>query len=465
MRTMLITIGRPNIARNIFTEVFLKEISAKSHLMRIIIAVPRGSEKEYQSIFQSLDAIIVGIKPSFKGFLVRVISALMRNGVNSKTNLWSKMRSFLRGDTGFITTYIKRAYTFVLGDVSSWKRFLRSCLLRWGHPNSEVAQFFNREKPDVVFITGLTEFDFDVPIACEAKRRNIRLIGMTRSWDNFTSHGLTRVLPDRLILQNTFLKEMAQRYQAIDLDKLPFEIIGTPHYDEYFDYKGRIRSREEFFAELGIDPSKRLVLYAAMGDFLFQEENDLAEIFEGLVNSRRLPENVHFIYRPHPKFQTRVHRIRDMKHVTLDEQTAESSTNLKDELSRWDLDRLMHLLIYSDVIVNTASTMALEGALFDKPVLCVGFNGKRNDAPYWLSVNRFFDSYTHFEDLIKTGGIPIFRDSESLAVGIINALKSPEQGHAGRMALIDRFIHPHDGRSSQRLADILLKEIDVLVGK
>jgi CDP-glycerol glycerophosphotransferase (TagB/SpsB family) len=338
-------------------------------------------------------------------------------------------------------------------------------LLQYGTPRTELAEIFEREKPDLVFVTGLTEFDFDVPIACEAKRRGIRLIGMTRSWDNFTSHGLTRVLPDRLVLQDEFLEEMAMRYQLVDPKQIPISIVGTPHYDAYFHQRQALRSREEFFKEMQIDPKKRIILYAAMGDFLFPYENQLADVFEELARTKQVPEDVQFIYRPHPKFQTQVERIRNMQFVSVDEQTAEGTKTVQQEMEKWELDHLTHLLAYSDVVLNTASTMALEGALFDKPVISIAFNGTEKNAPYWLSAERFFDCYTHFEDAVQTGSLPLAHSPRELAEQINTALAHPEQGKEGRAALVKRFIAPYDGNSGLRLAKLLAEELRFLTVK
>ncbi|MBP7134351.1 CDP-glycerol glycerophosphotransferase family protein [Patescibacteria group bacterium] len=458
MNTLFLTLGRPNIARNLFTKDFWESLPAIATQIKIVILIPTGCKIEYEALYPAAPVQWQEVKPRFPSRATTVITSLMRNAINSHTNLWSKMRSVERGDTSRVTTLFKRAYTATLGALPSWRRLLRALLIRYGTPTKEVADLFDHYQPTLVFITGLTEYEFDVPLACEAKRRGIRLLGMTRSWDNFSSHGLTRVLPDTLIVQNIFLRDMAKQYQAINPD-LPNIIVGTPHYDRYFGATGYLRPRETFFRELGLDPSKRIVLYAAMGDFMFPYENSLADVFEGLVDSGAVPADVQFVYRPHPKFLTNAERIRAMKHVRLDEQTSEAAGSINEEMKKWELTHLIHLLAYSDVVINTASTMAIEGALFDKPVICIGFDGTKKQAPYWLSAKRFFDCFTHFEDLVATGSLPVAQTETELARLINEALEHPEKGQAGREKIKERFVAPFDGRASGRLMEVLKEEV------
>ena len=111
-----------------------------------------------------------------------------------------------------------------------------------------------------------TTYDFDIRVGTLAKQRKVFIVGMPRSWDNFTSHGLIRVVPDFLIVENKYLFDLVNTTQNMHLKEDKLFISGLPHYDIYKKTTSPYVSREEFFQKLNIDQNKKLFLYGAIGD-------------------------------------------------------------------------------------------------------------------------------------------------------------------------------------------------------
>lgn len=462
MKTIFVTIGESMTARNIFRTPFWGALLRNNPGERFVLLVPQEKKDYYAKEFGAPNVVVEGFDPEFRGRFAGVLTSLMRSSIASHTNLWSKMRSYQRGDSGLLVTIFKRVYTSTLGRISRWKIFLRWLLL-FVPPNEGTRELYARYRPQLLFAPSLTQYDFDVPIAVEAKRRGTRIVGMVRSWDNFSSHGLLRVVPDLFILQNMFLREMAERYQALNEKRVPMKVIGVPHYDTYLDIEPILESRENFFRRMGLDPKKKLILYGAMGDFLFPREGSMADVFEELVAAGKIKEPAQVLFRAHPKFQSPLERIKTLRHVKPDRGATYLSGEMKSmEMEDKDTRHLINSIYHSDAIVSGASTIALDAVLLNKPTVVAAFDGKTKNVSYWDSVRRFYDCYTHFEAFMEASRVPRADTKEELAEYINAAFIQKVYDSTRRQKVIELFAAPRDGKASERLEKIISEEVQRL---
>lgn len=453
-KTIFITLAEDIIFRNVFTDLFWN-FFLKDCDFKIIILVQEGRKDFFAQKFTGKPLVFEEYKRGTPTKFESFFNSLARSGLNSHTNLWSKMRSYKRGDSGFVDTFYKRILAATLGNFNWYKNLIRYFLMQV-EPDKKLADLYDKYKPDMVFSTSLSNYDFDVPVAREAKRRKIHLVGMGRSWDNFSSHGLLRALPDVLLVQNEFLKDMAPMHQAIDLNKLPIKIVGIAHYDPITNLQNIVEPREKFLTRFGLGKNDKYILYGAMGSFLFKYEDELPEVFEELMASGKLNVNK-FIYRAHPKFK-KTDFSDKLSHIYLDS-TGEYAIGNKDGLG--DNEYLINSIYHSEVLVTGASTMAIDGAVLDKPIVCVAFNGKtpEDKVNYWESVARFYDLYTHFEDLLDQKGVKVARTPDELASMVNVYIKNPALDSDGRKRIVSRLAYKIDGNSSKRLAEYVLEEV------
>ncbi len=458
MKTIFITMADPMTVRNIFRTPFWPAFLAVNKDVRIVVLTLPDKKDYYEKTFGGPNVVFEGVDPRWKGRFANTLGTLARSALHTHTNLWSKMRSYLRGDSSWIATWIKRGLTVTFGRTVWYKRLLRLLILKI-KPDPALAKLFDAYKPAAVIATYTVSFDFDIPVNTEARRRGIKIIGLTRSWDSLSSHGMLRVVPDVLLVQNRLIKEHALQYQGFP-KKLPIHVVGLPHYDAYKRKESFIESREAFFSRMGLDPSKKFVLYGAMGDFLFPHEGGLAQVFERITEQGMIQAPVQFVYRAHPKFKSPLEKMQNMKHVRPDRGVTYKSESLASfEMEDADERHLMNSIYHADVIVTAGSTFAIDAAVFDKPTICVGFDGTATHVPYWESVKRFYDRYTHFEALVETGGVRIASTPEELANDVQRYLEHPSLEHEGRCKIIDLLVEPFDGEASQRLNKMLTTEI------
>lgn len=455
MQAVFIAVGEDIIARNILETDFWPELMRARPDDHFVLLVQPDRLSYFTERFAETRVSVLPYKRASAGRLERVVMSLARSGIHSRTNLWSKMRSYYRGDSGLLVTWLKRLEAATLGRSSLFKRVLRFAILALPEDRCAAA-LFTEHAPKALIALSLANFDFDVPLARSARRHKVPLIGMVRSWDNLSSHGLLRVVPDVLLLQNRFLKDMAIEYQALSEARTPMPIVGLPHYDVYAR-TDLLEDRAAFLRAQGLDPAKRIIYWVAMGEFLFLRDADVGPILRALIDEGKIKEECQILFSAHPKFLSTAEAVRKSNVVDalVDLPYLDSSGG-----SHAATAKLMNYIAHADVLVMGASTMAIDAAMLDKPVVCIGFDGKAT-LPYWTSVARFYDTYTHFEALLEAKGVRVARSPEALAEELNAYLADPARDRAGRARIREIFAEPFDGQAGKRLAEAIGKTLPV----
>jgi hypothetical protein len=316
---------------------------------------------------------------------------------------------------------------------------------------SWIEELLDTHAPDLVFAPSLINVNVDALIAAAARRRGIRVVGMMRSWDNLVLHGLLAFVPDRFVLQNRWLARCAERFHSVDLARLTHDSIGLPHYDKYRNPEALLRGRTAFFRSMGLDPARRLIFFGGF-DFYWSEDTVLRRLDEAVENGRI--ENAQIVFRPHPRppYPLDTYHLHTLKRTILND--AFSGPHAFS-----DSETFINLVHHSDVLVISASTLAIDGAVFDRPIVCMGFDDPSKRVPYWKQAMRLFDTFDHFERLIDTGGVRLSRSFDELVANVNAYLENSAQDAPGRARIIEEFVAPFDGRASARLARILDEEL------
>ncbi|MEX0931914.1 MAG: CDP-glycerol glycerophosphotransferase family protein [Candidatus Paceibacterota bacterium] len=459
MSTFFVTIGEDIVARNILDTDFASVFFGATVNDRVVLLVQPDKVSFFQEKYKEYSHVSVeGFTRSRATKIESLLMSLARSGLDTHTNLWSKMRSYKRGDSSFFDTYIKRVHTKTLAQFGWYKNLLRKSILKTSSDTNALL-LIDKYKPDALLSLSLTNFEFDVPIAKTCKQKKIPIYGCVRSWDNLSSHGLLRVLPDKLFLQNSFLKEMARGVQVIP-ESVPIELFGVPHYDALFGFTKPQESRDEFCKRKGLDSAKKILSYGAMGTFLFMHEAELPEVFEGMVSRGDFGPDVQVLYRAHPKFMINDDVADGLQHVVMD--TKGKYVNTQEAQSKKNQNEdLVSILYYSDVVLTGASTIAIDGAVLNRPIVCIAFDGSTpyEQVNYWESVRRFYDLYTHFEELVQQEGVVVAYAQEELGKAVCAYMETPELHAEGRKKIVERFIEPFDGNAGKRLAQLFVERL------
>lgn len=448
MRTLFLTVAEATAAKNLLRGSFWRSFR-KDLAVRVILITSPDKRQEYEREFGERNVIVEALTPQFPSLGGRLRAFIARNALRTGTVTLVQMRDYYtRGNAAALA--VKRILWRFMGRSKILQRLLRYGEL-FERPSGAVRELFDRYRPDGVFSTIAINDAIDLPVLREARRRKIKTVGMLRGWDNFTSHGFLRVLPDTFLLQNRYLKDMGAKYQFLRPETM--EVVGWPQNDWFFR-KDLIEPRDVFLKRLGIDPAKRMVLFGAMGDFLFPKEGEIAEVFEELVEQGKIPRDLVMLFRAHPAFLSPLEKIKSMRHVVPDRGARYSGGKIESwEMGEKEMTHLINSIIHSEMVITSGSTMALDAIALGKPAISAAF--EKTPMPYWFSGKRFRDHYTHYEDMMKTRGVRRADSPEELARAINEYLVNPQKDGEGRKKLRQEFLEPQDGQAGKRTARIV----------
>jgi hypothetical protein len=462
-RTIFITSFFGLIGRNILATDTLKTLRARRDL-RIVILASENKKEQYQKQFGGENAepeggaphraaggssgarvLVEGVRISKPSKLEQFFAVLFHH--LSDTAAWRIHRLIYRKRTG---NYLMFAMYWLISKAGYLKPV--RMLARWAEnnflPKNKYREYFEKYKPDMLFATDVFQ-ENDLDVMREAKARRIFTIGMVRSWDNITTKGLNRIIPDRLVVNTEKIEEEAIKYNDIKPEKI--DIVGIPHYDAYV--RDRRASKEEVFKKLGLDPNKKTIFFAPPSDIYAEGD----PITEKIVNALS-PLDAQLLLRLYIVGQVNLGDIRPVPARIAIDVPASGSDFAKADLTTGD-SHLADLLYHSDVVVAFASTLAIDAVVFGKPVVFIGFDG--DNRPYWKSLSRFYD-YDHQKSILKTGGVRLAKNPEKLVQYVKDYLANLKLDESGRNKIIEERCWKLDGKSGERLASVILRQIQVL---
>jgi len=448
MKTLFITSFHSFISKNILNTDVLKSLRGAQDL-RVVIFVQKNKKEFFERHYGSGNVIVEGVdtSPIVDSRANTFFSRLLFLMIDSHY-LWYKRverRDARPSPLSWLKYHVFSGLVRVLSGSRALNRAARFLAYRLT-PKDILAAHFERYAPALVFSTDV--FDpFDVQFLKEAKHRGVATLGMVRSWDNCYSKGLMPVLPDRLLVNNEIIRE-----EAVTLHDYPserVEVVGLPQFDAFVNEERA--SREAFFKTIGVDPTKRLVLFAPAGAILSDTDWQICEILEKAREEGKLKQPVHFFVRNHPGHPADLSRFKRNLHFTIQDPGHVFDENRKNaELDPDDQRFLADLLYHSDVVLFIATTLGLDASVYDKPQIMLDFDGYEKKE-YVKSVARYHDE-DHMKKYIATGGVRLVRDKDELIAAIGDYLDDPRRDRAGRERVVREQLYKIDGKSAERVA-------------
>lgn len=453
MKTLFITVPESSVANNLLRGSFWKHLNANRDFRAVLIVPPIKSDS-YQKEFGREDILVESLGPYRISFRDKLLAFLARNALKTKMVKFVQYRQY-QNDGYYLLLIIKRLIWYVFGHSRLFQFLIRRAELTL-RPNPAVKRLFDFYNPTAVFTTITNYAEIDIPVLREAKRRGITTIGMVRGWDAFVAHGVLRVVPDLMLLQNLYLYDTGMKYQFLSSSIL--KVIGFPLFDWYFTRKDLLEPREQFLRQLGIEPQKRVVLFGAMENYWYPRDAEIAEIFDELVEKGKLPQDLVMLFRPYPGYVNPMERVKNFRHVVPDWEVFTLGHADDLEIREKQIAHLMNSIFHSEVVVSVASTIAIDGVVFDKPAIAAIF--EKTQRRFWESIRRFADHCTHFQDVMATGGVKKVEGSNEFAEAVKVYLDDPRTDEDKRSLLKKLFIEPYDGKVGERIAREIRKLMD-----
>ena len=335
---------------------------------------------------------------------------------------------------------------------------------------------FDKYQPDMV-IASTPGWRMDRYLLRESARRGIPNMTVIVGWDNSSSYNVSGADVQWATCWSELQKE--ELVKGSDWNPEYVHVGGIPSYDGYFR-KQWLMPRDEYFKLHGLDPKRKLISYAS-SYVHFAPNYPNIEALAKLVSADSLesPDSLNQLAQP-SQLLIRLHpsHFQDKPKIFADERARVFELEKKyphvhvvqpvalgGSLGYYggeDMDEKSSMMAYSDVVVTVYSTMLVETAVHDTPMIAAVIDtpgGWNKPKKFSLSLKEIGDWPTHkrFRDA-KAGRIA---QNVSELRDTLNAyLKDHSLDSAERRKFVEDEITFTDGTSGKRTAEFILKVLN-----
>lgn len=281
------------------------------------------------------------------------------------------------------------------------------------------------------------------PVVMAARRLGIPTATFIFSWDNLTTKGRIAAPFDHyFVWSDRMQQELLHFYPDIDPDRV--WVVGTPQFDPYAD-DTLVWSRSRFLEELGLEPGRPVICYSGGDTGTCPDDAEHLALLCRLIEEGAILGSPQVVLRPSPvdtsdRYDAALRRY----------PVALSRPAWIDHGGGWqavaptrdDLALLVNLTRHADLNINMASTMTLDFAIHDTPVVNLGF-----DMSDRHELARHYYSFEHYMPVLQFGAARVASDAAELASAVNDYLADPSLDREGRRAFVDFELPIRPGQS------------------
>src|SRR6266508_986191 len=349
--------------------------------------------------------------------------------------------------------------------------FARSFLVRIQNrfiPSPNLyADLFASHKPDLV-IASTAGWRLDRYLLREATLHNVPTMAAIVGWDNPSSYAIRGASMDYATCWSGLQKD--ELVYGSDWDPTRVHIGGIPSYDGYFRKEWQL-SKDDYFKLHNLDLNRKLISYAC--SFVhFAPNYPNVEALAKLVSSDSLAEPSQLLIRLHPShFQDKPKIFAEERARVFDLEKQYPNVHVVKPVALGgslgyyggeDMDEKSSMMAYSDVLVTVYSTMVVETAIHNTPIVAAVIDvpgGWNKPKKYSLSLKDIGNWPTHQRfRKAKAGRVA---KNESELCDVLNAyLNFRTLDSVERRKFVEQEVTYTDSRAGKRTAGFILKVLE-----
>lgn len=304
--------------------------------------------------------------------------------------------------------------------------------MKWLSKHEVDVLFFTHQRPPQI-----------APMAIAGKLLGIPTIAYIFSWDNLSSKGRMPVLFDRFMVWSNLMKsELLQFYSKLDSNDVA--ITGTPQFETYvYEEFGWSRNQLNLYLNLPDSDSRRIICFSC-GD-VSTSPNDavyIEAIASAIINEVWAKDLVLLVRTSPAEEASRFRELMD-KYPSIIWNVPDWPQSNSNHPEPWsqrvptmnDIHCLKSILKHATVSVNMCSTMSLDFALWDKPVINPVFGEVGNSSG--LFPDRKYLKYDHYAKVIETGAVTICANADELITALRTSLEYPDKYYSERKKVLE----------------------------
>jgi hypothetical protein len=311
-------------------------------------------------------------------------------------------------------------------------------------------------RPDVLLSSNQRPYTMLPPVLA-AQSLGIPTASCIFSWDNLTSKGRIAAPFDHFFAWSPLMRdELLKIYPEISADRV--HIVGTPQFDTYTDAR-MVWTREEFFARIGADPARPLICYSSGDAGNSPEDQDHTALLLDLIRQGRIKGNPQVLLRPTPasdarRFAEVSRRFPELIYAKPEWIFAKNGDWAQAFPTAADVQFLANLTRHADLNVNVASTMTLDFAIHDRPVVNVAFDVAQ-PGPFKFPLWDYYYQFEHYKPVVAAGAALFSRSVDEFVEHVNAYLDNPRLHAENRRRLVELELGVAVGGASQRMVDAL----------
>jgi len=480
-KTIFISLCRNFSVRYIlYTDIFQV---LKNQGYRIILFFKDDSVEFYKERFKDTDCILEPVffneafaesRASFWARLFLVTRKCLSGATEEMENSTDRVRLFQyekqmsKNLRGWLEFQIVRFWT-ALGKRSHFVRTSLVALESFLFPGKMYDCYFKKYKPQMLIVSSVGYF-IDPLFMRSAKRYQCKVASIVHSWDNPSTKDYRGAKTDHVIAWNELMKKEIEVFHDIPAEKI--FVGGIAHWDFYFDGSFKPKSKVEFLKQYGLKEGRKLLFYGTSSHLIFRNTFDTIEMLLEKIRQGRFGDSVQLLVRLHPNyllkqrkkegqvlelFQERMDAFQK-KYGDIIAFNIPKMTFLKSDVDMplEDMRTLAENLYHADVLLNEYSTLMIEAAIFDKPIINVGLHHYRDtEKPAW-----FLETFTHIKRILKTDCTKNAHTEEELLTAIDEYLKNPSLDREKRKRLVEQEAPTNRGSAGKKIGEHLVALIE-----
>jgi hypothetical protein len=317
----------------------------------------------------------------------------------------------------------------------------------------EALDRLQRERPQLILITGA--FQTAQPaIAAVAKNLGIPVMALIPSWDNISTKNRMVFKYDGYLVWSEQTKRELHRFYPSTREK-PVYVVGAPQFDVFFQERFH-QTRRAFCETQGLDAEKPIIVYAVGSpNFLKGEWHGAFDMAERI--SRGELGDTQMIVRPHP-----LHDKGEMARLfgrfpprVVVQKPAGDGTGLPRSQDLRQTAEWVNTFRHADVVVNLSSTVTVDAAICDRPVVNLDYDPAPG-APQQELIKEINHEWDHTKPVIESGGVWLVNNPQELVTAVKAYLQNPSLHREKRRWIVEYVCQHVDGLSGERMAHAVL---------
>lgn len=334
--------------------------------------------------------------------------------------------------------------------------------LRETEEYQQYVQLLKEEKPEIVI--GFSPEGYREMVLMQAATDlDIPSLIMIRSRDNLVSKILFLARATEYLVWSEHQRDYFYKLYP-EFKSLPVNVVGSPQFARHLQPAHRLQ-RDNFFQQLQLDTSRPLVVFCLENPSVVGHQQQMAQALAQVFADGKIDNHAQLLIRNHPRaFGSDYDPLcgKTYANVTVYPQPIDVPFGKHDsDIVRHILeDEAMHLatMAYQDVNVNIMSTVIVDSAIMDKPIINYGFDVP-SDTPAHESVKRFFKR-TDYKVVDRAGANTLVTNMDDMIAAINRGLNDKTYLADKRKSFIAEEIGVIGEESNRKIIDKILSIVN-----